>query len=122
MSEKLSVAEQKRDNPLYFGEAIVYPNVGEPYRKSQNPNLGFYFTAYAGADGAPTQATVEVLKDGSPLARLPLMLPKPDADGRIQHAGALPIMAIAPGDYALRLTVKSGAQMASQQAAFVVAE
>ncbi|MFN8094678.1 MAG: VWA domain-containing protein [Vicinamibacteria bacterium] len=120
--EKLSATEQKRDNPLYFGEAIVYPNAGEPYRKSQNPNLGFFFTAYAGAGAASPQATVELLKGGAPLARLPLMLPPPDADGRIQHAGALPIQALAAGEYALRLTVKNGAQTASQQAAFVVAE
>jgi len=120
--EKLSAAEQSRDNPLYFGEAIIYPNMGQPYRKSANPNLGFFFTAYAPAEQAPASASVELLKGGAPVAKLPLALPKPDAAGRIQHAGALPIGSLAPGEYALRLTVGTGPRTASREAAFVVGE
>jgi hypothetical protein len=120
--EKLTPAEQGRDNPLHFGEMILYPNMGEPFRKSVNPNLGFYFNAYGPADTAPKQALVELMKGSAVAARVPMPLPAPDAGGRIQHAATLPMQSLAPGDYTLKITVANGTQSASRQARFVVAE
>jgi VWFA-related protein len=121
--EKLTPAEQGRDNPLYFGEMILYPNMGEPFRKSVTPNLAFYFTAYGSpGDAAPRQALVELLKGNTVAAKLPMPLPAADAGGRIQQAATLPMQALAPGDYTLKVTVASATQSASRQTRFVVAE
>jgi hypothetical protein len=50
-------------------------------------------------------------------------LPAPDATGRIQHAGTLPLHTFAPGSYELRLTLLAGAErLASRVAPFTVAE
>jgi hypothetical protein len=121
--EKLGAGEQERDNPLHYGETIVYPNLGQPFRKSQTPALGFFFDVY-GSPGAaaPKQALVELLQGDAVTAKLPMPLPAPDANGRIQHAAALPMQALAPGAYSLRITVAAGTQSASRQARFVVAE
>ncbi len=120
--ERLSAAEQARDNPLHYGEAIVYPNLGAPYQRSETPNLGFFFTVYGDPGYAPHQAVVELFRGDTVTARLPLQLPAPDEKGRIQQAGTLPIQALAPGDYGLRITVATGARFASRLARFVVAD
>ncbi len=120
--DTLSAAEQAKDNPLYYGETILYPNMGEPFRKSQSPNLGFFFTAYGSPAAPPRQALVELLKGDTVTVKLPLPLPAADDRGRIQNAAALPMQGLAPGDYVLRVTVAAGTQMASRQARFVVAE
>jgi len=121
--EKLTAAERERDNPLYYGDTIVYPNMGQPFRKSATPTLGFFFTVYGSpSDAAPQQALVELLKGNAVAARLPMPLGAADVNGRIQHAAALPMQALAPGDYTLRITVANGTKSASRQAHFTVAE
>ena len=45
---------------------------------------------------------------GKPLAQVPLPLDAPDASGRIQQVGRLPVDALAPGTYQLRAIVKQG--------------
>ena len=119
--EKLSAQEENGDNPLYLSGSFMYPNLGEPLRKSVNPQLGFYFTVYsAGAQSAPTRANVEIVKEGQVLAKTAVVLSAPDSVGRIQHAAALPLERLAPGSYTLKVGVSSGLDSASQQAPFVV--
>jgi VWFA-related protein len=121
--EKLSASEVGADNPLHYGETIVYPNLGEQYHKSVMPALGFYFTAWSdtGAE-APGRATVELIRDEQVIAKLPIPLPAPDASGRIQHAATLPLQNLPPGDYTLRLVVESGPAFQARQARFALAE
>jgi hypothetical protein len=120
--EKLAPGEVDADNPLHYGETIVYPNLGEPFHKSVMPALGFYFTAYTGKDEAPRQATIELIQNDKVLAKLPTPLPAADASGRIQHAATLPLQNLPPGDYTLRLVVKSGPSLLARQARFALAE
>jgi VWFA-related protein len=120
--EKLPPGEVQADNPLHYGETIVYPNLGEPLHKSTMPALGFYFTAYSGAEGAPRQATIELIQDDKVLAKLPTPLPAADASGRIQHAATLPLQNLPPGEYILRLVVQSGPTLQARQARFALAE
>ena len=121
--DKLTPAEMGRDNPLHFGETILYPNMGQPFHKSKSEALGFYFTAYGPTGSeAPRQALVELLQGGTVMAKLPMPLPAADASGRIQHAASLPMAALPPGEYVLKVTVAAGDRSASRQARFVVAE
>lgn len=120
--EKVSAAEQGRDHPLHYGETIVYPNMGKPYSKSAVPAIGFFFTVYS--DGpeaaAPTQASIEILKDGQTVASTATALGTPDNSGRIQQVGALALDRLSSGDYTLKLTVASGAKAVHGQSEFVV--
>ena len=90
-------AEVGMDNPLHYGETIVYPNLGEPLHKSVMPALGFYFTVWTGDGPPPTQATIELIKGEQVIAKLPTPLPAPDA-GRADPARRDPAAAEpAPG-------------------------
>jgi hypothetical protein len=119
--EQVPAAERDPGNPLYFGEMLVYPNLGDPLRKATAKALGFYFTARGAAGGR--KGEIEVMRDGKVTARLPLELPAPDANGLIQHAGTLSLLSFAPGAYEIRLTMLAGTQrVASRTASFTVAE
>jgi VWFA-related protein len=120
-SEKLAAGERTADNPLYFGDLLLYPNLGEPLRKSTDKTLSFFLTADPTPGSAPT-ATLEILQKWQPLAQLPTELSKPDATGRIAHAGQLPLASFPAGHYVLRVTVSQGAQKEARDATFTVVE
>jgi hypothetical protein len=119
--ERVPAADRDPQNPLYFGEMLVYPNLGDPLRKSAAKVLGFYFTARG--PSTARKAQLEVAREGQVTARLPLDLSAPDASGLIQHAGTLPLQALAPGSYEMRLTMQAGSErLVSRTASFTVAE
>jgi hypothetical protein len=119
--EPLAPNEQGRDNPLYHGRGFMHPNLGEPLSKATTPAAGFCFTVYVpGAGAAPRLATLEVAQVGQPAARTSTALPAPDGRGRIQHAAALTMQELVPGEYTLRISVASGAESATQETRFVV--
>jgi VWFA-related protein len=119
--ERVPAADRDPKNPLYFGEMLVYPSLGDPLRKSLAKAMGFYFTVRGPANARKGQ--LEIVRDGQVTARFPLDLPAPDATGLIQHAGTLPLQTFAPGSYEIRLTVLAGAErLASSTASFTVAE
>jgi VWFA-related protein len=121
--EKLSASEQDGKNPLHYGEAILYPNMGAPFRKSAVPALAFYFSAYGGKDAAgPRKATIEVTQAGRVITKATSDLAAADTHGRIQHAGAVPLGAVPPGDYTLQVSVTDGTSTATRDAAFTVVE
>jgi VWFA-related protein len=120
-AEKASSSESTGDNPLFYGDTIIYPNMGEPFRKSAN--LGFFFTVYGVPEGtALPRATIEVYKGDQPAGRVTADLPAADANGRIQYAGALPLQGFAAGSYRLKVTALTGTTSDSRQAAFTVTE
>ena len=118
-AEKASAAE-KGDNPLYYGDTIVYPNMGEPFRKATSEAVGFFFTVYGLVPGAAApKAQIEVVRAGQPIGQVSADLPAADQTGRVQAAGALPLQGFAPGDDTLRVRV-GGAE--PREAAFTVSD
>jgi hypothetical protein len=91
---------------------LVYPSLGDPLRKSTAKAMGFYFTARGPATAR--KGLLEVVRDGQVTALFPMDLPAPDATGRIQHAGTLPLHTLTPGSYELRLTLLAGAERPPQ--------
>jgi hypothetical protein len=61
---------------------VIYPNLGEPIRKSRQKTVPFYIVVLPG--GAAPKATLEIMKDGQPLAQVPTPLTAPDASRRGQ--------------------------------------
>ena len=122
-AEKVQASEQQSANPLYFGETILYPSMGEPVRKSASSALGFFFTLYGVSPGSgPAKALLEVFRGEAAAGRVGTELPAPDAAGRIQYAGALPLQGFAPGSYRLRVTATTGAGSDVRETQFTVAE
>jgi VWFA-related protein len=104
--------------PLYVGQTLLYPNLGEPMRKSAG-DLSFYFTLYG--DVRAVAASVQLLRNGQVLATAPLQLPA-GAGSRVQHVGRLPIGALPSGTYELRIQIVGGAHELSRTAYFTLVE
>jgi hypothetical protein len=120
--ERLSPAEQKGDNPFRNGELLLYPNLDELPRVRAGSKLPFFFTVYqpAGSADASPKVSIELLRDGSPAGRTDLELPKPDALGRIQYTGALPLDKLGEGSYELKVLLSVGQRSVSRTLRFAV--
>jgi VWFA-related protein len=122
-AEKLSAEELKGDNPLYYGDTILYPAMGEPFRKATHPNLTFFFSVYGAKDATRARkATIEVRQGERSLGAASSDLGTPDANGRIQLASALPLQNFAPGAYSLKVTVSDGTVSDTRETPFTIAE
>jgi len=107
--ERVTGADRPAGNPFLVGDMLLYPNLGEPVRKSASPEIGFFVTVYP-AKGPKAEARLELLQNGRPLATLPLPLDQPDSAGRIQQVSRLPTAAVPPGTYDLRVIITQGSQ------------
>ena len=81
--------------PLYVGNTLLYPNLGEPVSKAAVTELPFYFALYGSVTDA--KVTAQLLRNGRPFAEAPV--PLPSAGGaRVEHIGKLPIGSLPGGD------------------------
>ena len=103
--------------PLYVGRMLLYPNLGEPLRRSAAAELPFYFALYGAT--ADATATVQLLRNGAAIAEAPLQL-TPPAGTRLQHVGRLPIGTLPSGTYELRIRVSDAGREISRTAFFTV--
>jgi hypothetical protein len=106
-AEKVPEIDRAKDNPLLAGDVLVYPNLGEPISRKAK-EVGFFFTIYPARGGAAPEAALDLVNNGKVLAQLPLPLAAPDAAGRIQQTGRLPIDQLPPGTYELRVVIRQG--------------
>lgn len=101
-AERSRAADKDSGTPFRFGEMFVYPNLGQPLRKSAVKEMALMLTVYASrGEKSPPKLTLEIAQDGRALAKAPLELPAPDASGRIQYASTIPTEKLPPGDYQL---------------------
>ena len=63
---------------------------------------------------------LEIYQNDKPLGQLPVELPAPDKDGRIQYTGTIPLDAFTPGDYELRAIISDGPSKTIRLARFTV--
>jgi VWFA-related protein len=107
-AERLSAAEQQRDQPLRFGELLVYPNLGEQIDRNTTKQLAYFFTAWPGKGATkPMQMTLEILQNNKPVGTTSGELPPADERGQIKYAGSFAIDKLQPGKYELRITVNN---------------
>jgi hypothetical protein len=103
--------------PLYVGQSLLYPNLGEPIRRSAATELPFYFTLYG--DVRTVKAYAQLLQNGRALGESLVQLPTADGS-RVQHVGRLPIGALPAGTYELRIRVMDGSHEVSRTAYFTL--
>jgi VWFA-related protein len=120
-AERVAEADRPSGNPFLVGDLLLYPNLGEPVRKSPGAEIGFFFTVYPGKGPKP-QAQLELAQNGAVAATLPLTLGEPDSAGRIQQVSRIPAAALQPGTYELRVVVTQGQQKVSQSAIVRIVE
>jgi len=119
-TERVPAGERDATNPLYYGDVLLYPNLGEPISKRATPALTFAFNVIPGS--APVRASLTLSQSDRALAETDLPLASPDANDRIWHAGQLPLTSLAPGEYTLVVTVTAGADRETRRAMFRVIE
>jgi VWFA-related protein len=115
-----SPASQNKDSFFQIGDVMIYPNLGEAFKKSAK-QVGFYFVVYLAKGSKPiSEFTLQVTQGKTMVADFPLKLGAPDAQGRIAYASALPIDGLNPGTYVLKITVKDGQNSVSRSQTFTV--
>jgi VWFA-related protein len=103
--------------PLYVGRMLLYPNLGEPLRKSAAAELPFYFALYGATPDA--KATAQLLRNGEAIAQAPLQLSR-SGGTRVQHVGRLPIGTLPAGTYELRIRVTDDGREISRTSFFTL--
>jgi len=114
-------ATESQTNPFRVGDLMLVPNLGEPLHKASSKGLSMFVTIYpAKNSSAAPKMTIGLYLGGSPAGQLPIQLPAPDQNGRIQYTATIPIEAFPPGDYELRATVTDGLTKAMRSEHFTV--
>lgn len=111
-SEPLRSDEDGVDHPLRYDQLLLVPNMGEPLSRSADKVVSFYAAALLPEDAPLPEAELELALRGqaAALTRLPLERAYPDAHGRVQFVGKLPLESIPAGEYELRLALTCGDQ------------
>jgi hypothetical protein len=117
-AERLTPEEQKRDQPLRFGELLVYPNLGERIDRNTTKQLAYFFTAWPARGSTQLlKMTLEIFQNGHPIGQTTGNLPPADERGQIKYAGSFAIDKFAAGLYELKITVNN----VSRSTSFVIA-
>jgi VWFA-related protein len=103
--------------PLYVGRTLLYPNLGEPIRRSPGAELAFYFALYGRFD--TVKASADLLRNGETVASAPVDLPAA-VGSRVQHVARLPIGRLPAGTYELRIAVTGAGRDLSRTAYFTL--
>lgn len=120
-AERITADEQKKDQPFYFGELVVYPNLGEPILKSATKQLAYFLTAWPGKGSAePLKLVAEIIQNTRSIAQTSAQLPAADNQGRIKYAAALPLDGFQPGAYELKVTVTDSRTSVSRSTQFKI--
>jgi hypothetical protein len=107
-AEKVDADNASTASPLRYGDVLLYPNLGEPVRKVAGRELAFFLTAWPSAERPGVEAQVEVRRAGRTIAAATPLHLRPEKDGRIQLVSSLPVGALDPGAYELRVTLSDG--------------
>ncbi len=72
----MSGTEVKTGAPLYYGDVLMYPNLGDPVSRTNDKELSFYVSLYPAAGHPVKQVMLELLHNGQRVANGPLTLGK----------------------------------------------
>lgn len=115
-TERVPLREQKDTNPLYYGDLLLYPNLGEPLSKARTPTVSFAFSVIPGT--APVRASLMLSEGERALGETTLPLGAPDKQGVIWHVGQLPLNSLPPSEYRLTVVVTANGHSETRRATF----
>jgi VWFA-related protein len=119
--ETVASSDRPANMPFYYGDRLLYPNVGDALRRGQDSELTFYFSFYTGRTDSPS-ASLELLHSGRSLASVPVDLGTSLSEGRHQHVGKLPVERFPAGTYELKLHLRTAADEQLRSAFFTIVE
>jgi VWFA-related protein len=105
-AERIKPEEQNQDNPLVTGDLLLYPNLGEPLRKSRQKTVGCFAVIEPVAGPSPS-ATLQVVHDTTEVDSMPVPL-TPDGASRLRAVAEMSLDKLPVGHYVLRLIVTQG--------------
>lgn len=120
-ADPLAPEEKKAVKPLYFGDTVLYPSSGDRISRASATGLSFFFTVY-GAGPGPSEALIEVRQGNRPLRSSTAILAGPDAAGRIQYSGAVPLDSFPVGSYSLKVSLSDARGSDDRAVPFTVIE
>jgi VWFA-related protein len=106
--------------PFYYGDTLLYPNLGDPLRHGSDSALSFYFVVYTQPGRSTCSAHISLLRNGASIADATRDLPATGTERRLQHVGNLPIGDLPAGVYELRVTVSDSTEQQTRAAFFTV--
>jgi VWFA-related protein len=115
-TERVPTGERDATNPLYYGDLLLYPNLGEPISKRETPTISFAFTVVLGTN--PVLASLALSQGERTLGETTLPTGTPDANGVIWHVSQLPLAGLPAGEYSLTVTVTGGGHTETRRATF----
>lgn len=98
---------QEENRPFYYGDTLLYPNLGEALDRERDRQLAFYFVVYQPNGRQVRNAHIALLRNGQTIADATRDLPA-TGETRLPQVGTLPISDLPPGTYELRVTVNDG--------------
>jgi hypothetical protein len=119
-AERVPATERDATNPLYYGDLLLYPNLGEPISKRETQALTFAFNVVPG--NTPITASLTLAQGKRTIGRTPLQLGAPDPQGRIWNVGQLPLASLTPGEYVLAVTISTQSHIETRLTNFRVVE
>lgn len=119
-TERVPAGERDATNPLYFGDVLLYPNLGELISKREISALTFAFNVIPGS--ASARASLTLSQGERTLGQTALELGTPDAEGRSWQVSQLPIGSLVPGEYELAVTVAAGNNSEIRRTRFQIVE
>ena len=119
-SERVPAAERPDENPLYVGDQLLYPSMGEPFEQGGAQGAAVLLRRLSGAragHAGPGHAA-SCRRTASSWPRRRWSCRPPAADGRIAQVSRIPVEALPPGTYELRVSVRQGAATARVELTF----
>lgn len=116
-TEPIKKNERGADTPLEYSGTLLYPLLGDRWHPSGSFNLPFYFSVY-GNESQAKEAIIDLSHYAQSLGRTRVELPAPDADGRIQYLGTLPMADRPAGLYTLQVAIPAGAKVVTRSCRF----
>ena len=105
--------------PFYYGDTLLYPNVGEPLQRGTGRSLSFYFVVYPVPGRCACTARISLLRNGQPIAEAHAASCETGDDAaaaRRQPADC----ELPAGTYELRVTVTDSQDQQTRTAFFTV--
>lgn len=118
-TERVPGNEAKSGAPLYYGDVLMYPNLGDPVSRTADKELSFYVSLYPAAGHPVKQVMLELLHNGRRVANGPLTVGK-IVSNRIQHVGRVPLDGVPPGTYELKVIASDDRTERSRSTFFTV--